>query len=75
MLLKITTLPFPARLKQLRRAAGLTQPALARLLGVTRDTVSRWETGVYSPTWRMVEALAEALGVRPRDFDCDMEEA
>jgi len=32
-------------LKRLRQRAGLTQKALAGLLGVARITVVRWETG------------------------------
>jgi transcriptional regulator with XRE-family HTH domain len=32
-------------LKRAREAAGLTQEAAARLLGVTGKTISRWETG------------------------------
>lgn len=34
-----------AELRALRRAAGLTAKALADLLGVGAETVSRWETG------------------------------
>ena len=34
------------RLRDLRRAKGLTQEALASLLGVSRQAVSKWEQGV-----------------------------
>lgn len=33
------------RLKEAREAAKLTQPQLARLVGVTKASVSHWETG------------------------------
>lgn len=34
-----------AELKFARKAMGLRQPELARMLGVTTETVCRWETG------------------------------
>lgn len=34
------------RLMQLRGRAGLSQDALAERLGVSRQSVSKWETGV-----------------------------
>ena len=36
---------LPSELKVLRARMGLTQAALAELLGVTWSTVARWETG------------------------------
>jgi predicted ATPase/DNA-binding CsgD family transcriptional regulator len=44
----------PAGLAQRRRALGLTQRALAELLGVSRNTFARWERGdlrVGRPEW------------------------
>lgn len=32
------------RIRQLREAKALTQPALAKMLGVTKSSVSQWET-------------------------------
>jgi len=37
----------PAELKAKRAALGLSQGQLARVLGVHRQTVSKWERGVY----------------------------
>ena len=37
---------FGKRLCELRRRQGLSQEALAERLGVTRQAVSKWETGV-----------------------------
>jgi transcriptional regulator with XRE-family HTH domain len=42
-------LPEPAARRQLREAAGLTQQELARSVGVSREEVSRWESGRRSP--------------------------
>jgi DNA-binding XRE family transcriptional regulator len=37
-------------LKQLRKLAGLTQEEAANELGVSHDTISRWESGSTQPT-------------------------
>ena len=36
---------FSEKLMRLRRAAGLSQEQLADQLGVTRQSVSKWESG------------------------------
>ncbi|NJR70252.1 MAG: helix-turn-helix transcriptional regulator [Synechococcales cyanobacterium CRU_2_2] len=38
-----------AAIKALRKSMGLTQSQFAQELGVRRQTVSEWETGVYEP--------------------------
>jgi len=43
-------LPTPTERKQLRRAARLSQAQVAQALGVSRETVSAWETGRWEPT-------------------------
>lgn len=41
-----------SKLKLERECLGLTQEALAAELGVTRNTVARWEMGLYPvPHW------------------------
>jgi len=52
-----------SRFAQLRRDFGLTQRELARLLGVTRNTVARWEVGLVKPPEIAEVALR---GLRPR---------
>jgi transcriptional regulator with XRE-family HTH domain len=52
-----------ARLRELREAAGLTQPQLAQHVGISTRQVSRLETGEQVATWPTVLALANALGV------------
>lgn len=37
----------PAQLKTIRRRLGLSQAALAKKLGVARNTVTRWEMGQH----------------------------
>jgi transcriptional regulator with XRE-family HTH domain len=59
---------FPARLRELRSQAGLTQEQLAERAGVKRDAVARWERGVREPSWSNVIALADALGVSTELF-------
>lgn len=54
-----------SELKRLREATGLSQEALARLVGVTSKTVSNWERGTNpaSLTVPQMKALCQALGV------------
>lgn len=50
-------------LPQLRKDRGLTQEELAAKLYVTRQAISRWETGETSPGIDMTKLLAVALDV------------
>ena len=54
---------FGARLGVLRRAAGLTQAALAEKLNVHSQTVSKWERDVTEPDISQFGELSSALGV------------
>ncbi len=47
-----------ARIREARRSAGLSQGALAALVGVNRKTVWRWEAGRTSPTRRHRRGIA-----------------
>ena len=47
---------------ELRNRAELTQALLAKLSGVTINTISRYETGTRSPTLAMLDRLASAAG-------------
>ena len=51
------------RLRNARKAAGLTQEAAARMANLERNTVTRYETGRRVPTLRCVMALAEVYGL------------
>jgi transcriptional regulator with XRE-family HTH domain len=57
------------RLAQRRKAVGLTQRALARLLGVERSTVVRWERGETEPLPWLRPRLAKALQVTAERLD------
>ena len=50
------------RLKELRKAKGLTQTRLAELLGVHLQTVSKWERGVNEPDISLLGEIASVLG-------------
>ena len=50
-------------LAQARKDAGLTQEELARKVYVTRQAISRWETGETTPSIDMTKLLASALDV------------
>ncbi len=47
-----------------RRAAGLTQDALARLAGTSQPTLSAYERGAKSPSLAVAERIIEATGHR-----------
>lgn len=50
------------KLQHLRKAAGLSQEALAERLNVTRQAVSKWETGEGKPDIDNLLPLAKLLG-------------
>ncbi|HJG30009.1 MAG TPA: helix-turn-helix transcriptional regulator, partial [Collinsella ihuae] len=50
-------------LARLRRERGLTQEELARRLYITRQAVSRWETGATEPGIDMIKLIARELDV------------
>lgn len=55
------TLILRNRLKQARTERGLSQADLARLVGVSRNTISSIETGQFNPTARLALLLCIAL--------------
>jgi len=57
-----------ARLTEARKARGLTQAALAELLGVTRAAVSQYEGGQATPRADVLMKVASTLNVRPEFF-------
>ena len=51
------------RLAQLRREHDYTQEQLAELIGVSRQTISKWETGKGIPDIVNLEELANVFGI------------
>lgn len=47
----------------LRHQKGITQEALARLLGVTNQTISKWESGQCCPDIQFLPQIADYFGV------------
>lgn len=54
---------FSEKLMGLRRRQGLSQEQLADRLGVTRQSVSKWEGGAAMPELAKLVALSELFGV------------
>lgn len=51
------------RISQHRKQAGLSQEALGERLGVSRQAVSKWETGAATPDMENLLALAREFGI------------
>ena len=56
------------KLYELRRAAGLSQEELAERLNVSRQAVSKWESGASDPSTTNLMALAKLFGVSAEDL-------
>lgn len=54
---------FGGFIQQRRKELGLSQAQLAETLHVTAKAVSRWERGVGFPDIKLLEPLADALGI------------
>ena len=51
------------RLYTLRKSRGLSQEQLAEKIGVSRQTISKWEGGLSTPDLENLMALADCFGV------------
>lgn len=51
------------RLQQLRKEKGMSQEELAERLGVSRQAVSKWESGQSTPDVEKIVAASEEFGV------------
>lgn len=51
------------QLKEIRTQRGLSQEALAELVGVSRQTVSKWETGTVQPSAENLTRLSRAFQI------------
>jgi DNA-binding XRE family transcriptional regulator len=59
---------YASTVKQHREALGLSQEALARQLGVSRQTIVNIERGLSEPRVLLALALAAALGAAITDL-------
>ena len=66
-------MPIKDTIAAIRKEAGITQEEMARRLYVTRQAVSRWETGETTPGIDMVKLICVTFGVPlERFFDMPM---
>lgn len=56
---------LPIFLKRLRKASTLTQPELAKILGVSAVLISMIESGQKKASLKFINTLAEKLKVHP----------
>lgn len=54
---------FADHIRDLRKQAGLSQEQMAERLGVSRQAVTRWETGLGTPDLDNIVAIADLFGV------------
>ena len=54
---------FPDRLKELRKAKGVTQKAMAKFLDVTEQHYQRYEYGKHEPNLDAINKLADFFDV------------
>lgn len=52
---------YSERIARARKALRLSQTELGRRIGVTKQTISNYETGAREPDFEMVDKLADAL--------------
>ena len=55
------------KLHTLRKQKGITQAELAEIMDVSRQAVSRWESGVVTPSIENLKRLSSLYGV-PLDY-------
>lgn len=62
-------------LKQARKkCGGYTQKELAELVGVSKMTVSNWETGKTAPSIRLWKKLVTVLGIAMQELEFEVQE-
>ena len=65
---------FASRLREIRKAKGLSQEELANLADVELSQISRIERGVINTSLSQIFQIARALQIHPKTlFDFDFE--
>ncbi|EAK9946317.1 helix-turn-helix transcriptional regulator [Campylobacter lari] len=59
---------FGRNLKKIRKASGLTQLELSKMLNTTQRTISLWETGNFEPPLNTILLLCDIFKVTPNDL-------
>lgn len=59
---------FAEKLTELRKQNGWSQEELGERLGVTRQTVSKWELGLTTPEMEKLAAMSELFGISLDDL-------
>ena len=59
---------FKTRIKELRARYDMTQDALARQVGVRRETILYLEKGKYNPSLLLAHQIAQALKTTINDL-------
>ena len=61
---------FGDNLSKSRKKAGLSQEELAEKMGITRQTISKWETGASVPDVEELQRLCAALSASAEELIC-----
>ena len=59
----VTFMELPEKILQCRKALGLSQEQLAEQLGVSRQSISKWETGQSVPDLDKLVVLSRVFGI------------
>lgn len=51
------------RIKERRDTLGITQPDLAEMAGISKNTLYKIETGQANPTLKVLNKIADILGM------------
>ena len=63
------------KIRQIRKSAGLTQEQLASRLGISAQSVSKWENDITMPDITLLPLIAETFGISIDDlFDLTLEQ-
>lgn len=63
------------RIEQIRKDRGILQEELAKMLGVSRQTISSLETGRYNPSISLAFKVAHCFGMSIEEIFIYEEEA
>ena len=58
------------RIEEIRKERGIRQEDFARLMGVSRQTISSLETGKYNPSIFLAYKIAKYFSIKPKTTCC-----